>query len=109
MNDMTAYEMLGGFINYFMYNATDFTKEDIAGALSKLSGEFNADMSWDELVEKAKKLGYEYDEDGFLSNDENSNAVEFTFDKWGNIATGSQIAVEGRTPAQLYQIMLALD
>lgn len=34
------------------------------------------DMSWEELVEKAKELGYEYDEDGFLSNDENSNAVE---------------------------------
>lgn len=41
MSNMTAYEMLSGFINYFMYNATDFTKEDIASALSKLSGEFN--------------------------------------------------------------------
>lgn len=66
------------------------------------------DMSWDELVEKAKELGYEYS-DGVLYNIDNSNAVEFTFDKWGNIVTGSQIAVEGRTPAQLYQIMLALN
>lgn len=41
MTNMTAYEMLSGFINYFMYNATDFTKKDVASALSKLSGEFN--------------------------------------------------------------------
>ena len=40
MSNMTAYEMLSGFINYFIYNATDFTKEDIASALLKLSGEF---------------------------------------------------------------------
>ena len=66
------------------------------------------DMSWDELVEKAKELGYEYS-NSVLYNIDNSNAVEFTFDKWGNIATGGQTVVEGRTPDQLYQIMLALD
>ena len=36
------------------------------------------DMSWDELVEKAKELGYEYS-DGMLCNIDNSNAVEFIF------------------------------
>lgn len=41
MSNMTPYEMLSGFINYFMYNATDYSKEDIARALSKLSDEFN--------------------------------------------------------------------
>lgn len=66
------------------------------------------DMSWDELVEKAKKLGYEYS-DGVLYNIDNSNACEFTFDNYGNIWISGQTAVEGRTPAQMYQIMLALN
>ena len=39
------------------------------------------DMSWDELVEKAKELGYEYS-NGVLCNIDNSNACEFTFDRW---------------------------
>ena len=39
------------------------------------------DMSWDELVEKAKELGYEYS-NGVLYNIDNSNACEFTFDRW---------------------------
>lgn len=45
MSNMTAYETLSGFINYFMYNATDYTKEDIARALSTLSSEFNDDTA----------------------------------------------------------------
>ena len=66
------------------------------------------DMSWDKLVKKAKKLGYEYS-DGVLYNIDNSNACEFTFDNYGNIWISGQTAVEGRTPAQMYQIMLALE
>ena len=65
-------------------------------------------MSWEELVEKAKELGYEYS-DGVLCNIDNSNACEFIFDMFGNIWIGEQTAVEGRTPAQIYQIMLALN
>lgn len=53
---MTAYEMLSGFINYFMYNATDYTKEDIASALSKLSDEFNDTGTVQKLNERVKLL-----------------------------------------------------
>lgn len=56
MSDITAYEMLSGFINYFMYNATDFTKKDIASALSKLSGEFNDGNTEQELRDRVKLL-----------------------------------------------------
>ena len=56
MSNMTAYEMLDGFINYFMYNATDFTKEDVASALSKLSGEFNDGSTVQELNDRVKLL-----------------------------------------------------
>lgn len=56
MSNMTAYEMLSGFINYFMYNTTDFTKEDIASALSKLSGEFNDTTIVQELTDRVKLL-----------------------------------------------------
>lgn len=55
MTNMTAYEMLSGFINYFMYNATDFTKKDIASALSKLSGEFNNTGTMQELRGRIKQ------------------------------------------------------
>ena len=66
------------------------------------------DMSWDELVEKAKELGYEYNIENLI-NFENSNACNFVFTKDGNILTDEQIVVEGRTPDQMYQIMLALN
>ena len=56
MSNMTAYEMLDGFINYFMYNATDFTKEDVASALSKLSGEFNDGSTVQDLKDRIKLL-----------------------------------------------------
>lgn len=56
MTNMTAYEMLSGFINYFMYNATDFTKKDIASALSELSGEFNDGNTEQELRDRVKLL-----------------------------------------------------
>lgn len=117
MNNMTAYEMLSGFINYFMYNTTDFSKEDIASALSELSGEFNADMSWDELVEKAKELGYEYDKDdygfGHTLHKKMNTEIRSIY-ATGNVVIEDINGVgfifkEGRTPAQMYQIMLALD
>lgn len=56
MTNMTAYEMLSGFINYFMYNTTDFTKKDIAGALLKLSGEFNDGNVVQKLNDRVKLL-----------------------------------------------------
>lgn len=114
---MTAYEMLSGFINYFMYNATDYSKEDIARALLTLSSEFNDNMSWDELVEKAKKLGYEYLKDdyglGHTLHKKMNTEIRFIY-ATGNVVIEDINGVgfifkESRTPSQMYQIMLALD
>lgn len=56
MSNMTAYEMLSGFINYFMYKTTDFSKEDIASALLELSEEFNDAGIVQELRDRVKLL-----------------------------------------------------
>ena len=73
-------------------------------------------MTWEELKEKAKKLGYRLREDDgdapyldsiieYLEND----SVDMTFYDDGLIETNfGSIVAENRTHDQMYQIMLAL-
>jgi hypothetical protein len=71
-------------------------------------------MTWDELVEKAEKLGYEYfyeisEEDGeceYLCDD--SRYHNYQFYKEGDIFLDN-FDCSGRTPDQMYKIMLALE
>ena len=74
-------------------------------------------MTWEELKEKAKELGYRLVEDDgdisylgiteflFLEKD----GVDITFFDYGSIEVDhGYILAEDRTPDQMYQIMLAL-
>lgn len=72
-------------------------------------------MTWEELKEKAKELGYRLVEDdgdlpylGITEYLEKDN-VNIIFFDYGSIETncGDTVA-ENRTPDQMYQIMLAL-
>ena len=72
-------------------------------------------MTWEELKEKAKELGYHVVEDngdipylGITEYLEKDN-VNMFFCDYGSIETncGDTVA-ENRTPDQMYQIMLAL-
>ena len=72
-------------------------------------------MTWEELTEKAKKLGYRLVEDDgdlpYLDITEylEKDNVNMIFCDYGSIETncGDTVA-ENRTPEQMYQIMLAL-
>ena len=72
-------------------------------------------MTWEELTEKAKELGYRLVEDdgdlpylGITEYLENKD-INIIFCDYGSIETncGDTVA-ENRTPDQMYQIMLAL-
>ena len=74
------------------------------------------DMSWDELVEKAKELGYEITEYSpykenkigqILSKYFDCTSIDF-LDKGEIWVDGATLAFD-RTPSQMYQIMLALE
>lgn len=68
-------------------------------------------MTWKELKEKAKELGYILIEDAYPGTAEHleTNDVNIIFYNYGSIETncGATI-VKNRTPDQMYQIMLAL-
>lgn len=69
-------------------------------------------MTWEELKEKAKELGFE------VSSYTNEDDVELEYiycndyiylEEDGTITTSTEnIVAENRTPEQMYQIMLAL-
>ena len=69
-------------------------------------------MTWEELKEKAKELGFR------ISSYINEDGVELEYiycndyiylEEDGNITTSMEnIVAENRTPEQMYQIMLAL-
>ena len=69
-------------------------------------------MTWEELKEKAKELGFT------VSSYTNEDDVELEYiycndyiylEEDGNITTSTEnIVAENRTPEQMYQIMLAL-
>lgn len=74
-------------------------------------------MNWEELVEKAKTLGYILKE-GYVFDvlgkrgkfqylEKNDESISFMDS--GKIESLSDILVENRTPDQMYQIMLALS
>lgn len=72
-------------------------------------------MTWEELKEKAKELGYYVVEDdgdlSYLGIIEYlvKNAVNISFYDDGLVETNcGEIVAENRTPDQMYQIMLAL-
>ena len=61
-------------------------------------------MSWEELCEKAKKLGYQYNKDyNYLYH----NDYHVTFYSNGEMFVGCTLVVDDRTPDQIYQIMEA--
>jgi hypothetical protein len=67
-------------------------------------------MTWEELVEKAKELGWEhkktaYTKSLFLLNED---YVNIQFYPEGEIMVDETIISQNRTPEQMYQIMLAL-
>ena len=72
-------------------------------------------MTWEELKEKAKELGYRLVEDDgdlpYLGITEylEKDSINIIFCDYGSIETncGDTVA-ENRTPNQMYQIMLAL-
>lgn len=69
-------------------------------------------MTWEELKEKAKELGFTIS--SYI--DENEVELEYIYcndyiylEEDGNITTSTEnIVAENRTPDQMYQIMLAL-
>lgn len=68
-------------------------------------------MNWEELVEKAKELGYEVS--SFYGN-RNQKYEYFEkrgicFNSNGLVETRSDVIVANRTPDQMYNIMLALE
>lgn len=65
-------------------------------------------MTWEELVKKAKKLGYELDNRTFIQKLYNLDQ-EFIFTEEGNVIVCSKYVSQHRTPDQMYQIMLALE
>ena len=63
-------------------------------------------MTWKELVEKAKELGYEYNEE----KEELKNCDAYFYRSGGEIYNCYlDLVAEFRTPEQMYQIMLALN
>ena len=67
-------------------------------------------MTWEELKEKAKKLGWEYKKTDYseylLSWEIEDTAIKFYSD--GEITVDEATFAQYRTPEQMYQIMLAL-
>ncbi len=67
---------------------------------------FEPEMTWEELVEKAKELGYEYNKK--FEHLTNNNYYFYKDD--GKIYNGYlEFFASDRTPAQMYQIMKALE
>lgn len=67
-------------------------------------------MTWEELVEKAKEIGWEYKktdytESLFLLNEDYVN-IQFYLE--GEMMVDETIFSKNRTPDQMYQVMLAL-
>lgn len=78
---------------------------------------FPPEMTWEELVEKARELGYEYLKDdyglGHTLHKKMNTEIRFIY-ATGNIVIEDINGVgfifrENRTPAQMYQIMKALE
>lgn len=68
------------------------------------------DMSWEELVEKAKKLGAYYDKEDVLRKCSCLFFYGVCFRETGIIDKNYFFVVrKNRTPSQMYQIMLALE
>lgn len=65
-------------------------------------------MTWEELVKRAKELGYELDNEGTIKKLYNLGKV-FVFTKEGNIIEGGQCISQHRTPDQMYNIIQGLD
>ena len=64
------------------------------------------EMTWKELVEKAKELGYEYDDE----LEKITNQYYYFYKIGGEIYNVSfELIAKDRTPDQMYQIMLALE
>ena len=64
------------------------------------------EMTWKELVEKAKELGYEYDDE----LEKLTNQYYYFYKIGGEIFNVSfELIAKDRTPDQMYQIMLALE
>ena len=64
------------------------------------------EMTWKELVEKAKELGYEYDDE----LEKITNQYYYFYKIGGEIYNVSfELITKDRTPDQMYQIMLALE
>lgn len=69
-------------------------------------------MTWEELVLKAEKLGYNfYDENNLLNERLCKNFIYFDCDGtiWFENGSFVQDLAINRTPDQIYQIMLALE
>lgn len=67
---------------------------------------FPPEMTWEELVEKAKELGYEYDDE----LEKLTNQYFYFYKTGGEIyGVSFDLFTRHRTPAQMYQIMLALE
>lgn len=68
-------------------------------------------MTWEELKEKAKELGWEYKNPAYAEYSIfslNKNDVIINFYTDGDIMVDGTIISRNRTPEQMYQIMLAL-
>ena len=67
-------------------------------------------MTWEELVKKAKEMGWEYKKTAYteylFSFNEDNVIIQFYPD--GDITADDIIFSQNRTPDQMYQIMLAL-
>lgn len=64
------------------------------------------ELSWEELVDKAKDLGYVYNEE----NEELTNRDYYFYAVGGEIYNGYlDLFARGCSPSQMYQIMLALE
>lgn len=67
-------------------------------------------MTWEELKEKAKELGWEYKKtacsESLFSLNEDATIIQFYPE--GEIMVDETIISPNRTPEQMYQIMLAL-
>lgn len=74
-------------------------------------------MTWEELCEKAKTLGYSLKEEDVFDGLESYGKYQYLEKKdgsiqlmdFGQIETMSDILAENRTPEQMYQIILALQ
>lgn len=69
-------------------------------------------MTWEELVEKVKELGWEYKKTDYNYSESlfliNEDYVNIQFYQEGELMVGETIVSKNRTPDQMYQIMLAL-